>query len=474
VLAALAVVLVLAGAAVAFVALHKPGDVSNPKVVFRPQPTATPTPTERRNHHRASDRFVWPFYGYTADRTRALDVSGDLRPPYKRIWAWQGFHLLEFPPVMQGRRLFILTDNGRLQALDKHTGKGLWHRSVGALAASSPAIAGRRIYVTVLQRKGSSAGRVLAVDGKSGRVAWSRNLPSRTESSPVVANGTVYFGSENGTVYALKTSNGGVRWTYHAAGAVKGGVALKDGRVFFGDYAGRVYALGGQRGHVVWTAKTHGAHFGFSAGRFYATPAVAYGRVYLGNVDGNVYSFSEDHGELAWRTHTNGYVYSSAAVGAPPGGRPTVYVGSYDGTFYAMDARTGAVRWRYASGGRISGGPTLLGNTIYYSDLGNRRTLGLNARNGHRVFEFPTGGYNPVISDGRTLYFVGYTKLFALRPLSDVEQARRAKRARERRRAARARAARVSHRCAVQARKAHRHKRKPRHRAYERCVKRHG
>ena len=97
-----------------------------------------------------------------------------------------------------------------------------------------------------------------------------------------------------------------------------------------------------------------------------------------------------------------------------PGGRPLVYVGSYSGRFYALDARSGAERWSRGGNGRISGGATVIGDVVYYADLGNRRTIGLDARNGRKVFEHERGSYNPVVSDGETIYLTGYHAMYAL------------------------------------------------------------
>ena len=167
-------------------------------------------------------------------------------------------------------------------------------------------------------------------------------------------------------------------------------------------------------------------------GNFYSTPAVAYGRVYIGNTDGRMYSFSANSGKLAWSKSTGGYVYASPAVAQVPGGRPLVYAGSYSGRFYALDARSGAVRWTRGGNGRISGGATVIGDIVYYADLGNRRTIGLGARTGRKVFEHERGSYNPVVSDGETIFLTGYHVLYALRPLSAATKKARAKSARDR------------------------------------------
>jgi outer membrane protein assembly factor BamB len=406
-----AVVAVLVCAAAVF-ALTRPGDVFNPDVEFRAEPTetATPEPATKRKD------FVWPLYGYSPTRRHYLAAPGALRPPFKRTWSWNAHSLLEFTPVMAEGKLFVIKNNGGVYAISQRTGKPVWRRDLGKLAASAPAYADGRIFVTILVRNGSKDGRVAALRAKDGKVIWSKPLPSRSESSPLFADGRVYFGSEDGTVYALRARDGSIAWRYKAAGAVKGALALSEGKLYFGDYGGRVHAIRQSSGKKVWSVTTHGARFGTSSGQFYASAAVAYGRVYIGNTDSNVYSFAASSGKLAWRTGTGGYVYASAAVAQVPGGKPTVYVGSYDSRFYALDAKTGKIRWKRRAPGRISGAATVVGDIVYYGDLQSRTTTGLGARTGRTVFRFGRGGFNPVISDGRFLYVVGYASLSRLKP----------------------------------------------------------
>jgi outer membrane protein assembly factor BamB len=404
-------VLVAAGAG-AYVLLSG-GDVSNPDVEFRAEPTETPAPAPAG---KGGDDFSWPLYGYTPTRRHYLAASKSLRPPFKRRWSWNANSLLEFTPVIAEDKLFVIKNNGAVYAIDKRSGKVRWRRDLGKLAASAPAYAEGRIYVTILVRRGSKNGLVAAIRAKDGARLWTRPLPSRTESSPLFADGRVYFGSEDGTVYALDAKDGSVAWRFKAAGPVKGGLALAEGRLFFGDYAGRMYAVRPSNGKRIWSKTTHGARFGTGSGQFYATPTVAYGRVYIGNTDSNVYSFAADSGKLAWRTGTGGYVYASAAVAQVPGGKPTVYLGSYDGRFYALDAKSGKVRWKHKAPGRISGAATVIGDIVYFGDLKSRTTTGLGARTGRKVFRFGRGGFNPVVSDGRNLYVVGYASLSQLRP----------------------------------------------------------
>jgi outer membrane protein assembly factor BamB len=409
---ALAAVVLLAAGASAYVLLSG-GDVSNPDVEFRAEPTETPAPTPSNT---GEDDFTWAHYGYSKDRRHYLAASKSLRPPFRKRWSWNAKSLLEFTPVIGEGKLFLIKNNGAVYAIAKRTGKPRWGRDLGRLAASAPAYADGRIYVTILRRDGSKNGLVAALRAKDGARLWTKPLPSRAESSPLVADGRVFFGSEDGTVYALRARDGGVVWRYKAMGAVKGALALADGKLYFGDYSGHVHAIRESDGKRVWISSTRGARFGTGAGQFYATAAVAYGRVFIGNTDSNVYSFSSSNGELAWRTGTGGYVYASAAVAQVPGGKPTVYVGSYDGRFYALDAKSGKVRWKRKAPGRISGAATVVGDIVYFGDLKSRSTTGLGARTGRKVFRFSRGGFNPVISDGRDLFVVGYSSLSRLSP----------------------------------------------------------
>jgi outer membrane protein assembly factor BamB len=428
-----AVCVLAAGAAAAIVLTSQPGDVSHPNVEFTDTQPWTPGTTQRApkpTEHPMDDHFAWPEYGYTKQRTRDLPLDVPLRPPFVTQWAVTGRQLIEFPPVLCGRSLYLQKNNGALYKISRLTGKVRWKAKIGYLAASSPACAGSSVYAVVLERgKGMGAGRVIALDTKNGRVRWSRKLPSRAESSPLVASGRVYFGTEDGTVYALRATDGAVRWRYQADGAVKGGLALDHGRLFFGDYGGRMHAIRQTDGSQIWETSSAGTAFGFKAGSFYSTPAVAYGRVYIGSLDGFVYSFAASSGKLAWRHKTGGYVYSSPAVASVAGVGATVYIGSYDGRLYAFDARSGSVRWAHDAGGKISGAPVVIGDLVFYSNLARRSSAALGTATGKVVWSTGRGAFNPVISDGKRLYFLGYSSLFML---STPAQAKRDERARDR------------------------------------------
>lgn len=425
-------VLVGLGVAAAVIVLSRPRNVSHPDLQYT-APTTTVKPPTRKRARKAQSHFLWPWYGYTAARTRDFNAPSDLHPPLHVGWTYGGTALLEFPPSIYQRMMYLLDDSGFAKGVSLRTGKVIWSHRVGTLAAASPAIARKQgvVLMPVLSEHGSKpgGGRFVALSMKHhGRVVWSRADGPGSESSPIVHGHTVYYGDQGGYLYARDVRTGHLFWRYHASGPIKGGPALVGGILYFGDYAGRVYAVRASNGHQVWARSTSGAHFGLGSGQFYATPAVAYGRVYIGNTDGRVYAFGQRDGALAWATGTGAYVYSSAAVADPKGVGPTVFVGSYDDHMYAFNAQSGKVRWKHYAGGRISGSATVIGNVVYYSNLGAKSTTGLDVRNGKPVFHFADGAFTPVIADEQAIYLIGYSRVYQMLPGTRAAARARARR----------------------------------------------
>ncbi|HEV7584271.1 MAG TPA: PQQ-binding-like beta-propeller repeat protein [Solirubrobacteraceae bacterium] len=386
---------------------NRTGNIYHPHARFIPQPTPSLP-------KKGPDRFAWPLYGYTKNHTRFFPASAQVRPPFKKIWAHNSGTLLEFPPVISGNHIYQLGDNGTLSALDKYTGKPFWIRPLGNLSASTPAVNSSTVYVTLMASGPSGNGRIIALNAKTGQTRWHRDLPAPSESSPLLDGNKIFFGSQGGTVYALNARNGNVLWTYHAGGAVKASPTLSGGVLYFGDYSGHLQAVSEQTGRALWVSGSEGALLG--SGTFYSTPAVVYGRVFLGNTDGRVYAYDASSGRLDWAVQTGAYVYSSPAVTNAPGLGPTVYIGSYDGNFYALNAQSGRIVWKFSAGGRISGSPTIVGRNVYFADLGDHRTYGLGISTGRVTFQFPSGSFDPVISDGRAIFLTGSSGLYELSP----------------------------------------------------------
>jgi outer membrane protein assembly factor BamB len=430
---AAALVVIGVGAAIAYNALKRPDDVDKGKeVVFKEEPQ--PKPVVKTTN--------WTMFGYDRQRTRFLP-SDKVKPPFERRWKYGDSPLLEFPPIFvrapelcvkktrlgcEGR-LFFVNNNGRAFSLDANTGKIMWQREIASKNATSPAYSDGQLFITNLE-----PGQALSLDAKTGKTIWKRSLPGRSESSPVVVGRKVFFGCECGSLFALNTKTGKTQWSTALGGEIKAAPAYQGGILYVGNYSGIMSAVIASSGKVKWQSDSLGLSLG-RAGAFYATPAVAFGRVYSGNNDSRVYSFDAQTGELAWTYSTGSYVYSGTAVADTKQTQPTVYVGSIDGNLYALDAQTGDPRWIESAGGPVIGSLSVVGDVVYVATFEGTTTTGRRLKDGKKVFEYTTGAYMPVISDGRRIYLTGYSSIHALDPVTkkQAKQAEKTKQAAKKR-----------------------------------------
>lgn len=454
-LVVLGLVILLVGGAAGYQVLKRPPDVSRgDEVPFTDELPQPAKKKKKKKRAKGPQTIDWPMFGFDRARTRFMNVRG-IKPPFRQLWRYSDKPLLEFPPIVVKGVLYLVDNDGRAFAFKADTGKRLWQRKIANLNASSPTYSKGRLYIANL-----SPGQLIVLNAKNGKTVWRKELPARTESSPVISGNRVFFGAEDGKLYALDKRNGKTLWTTQLAGPVKAAPALSKGVLYVGDYGGEMNAVRARDGAIIWQAGSRGASFA-RTGEFYSTPAVAFGRVYSGNNDSRVYSFDAKTGELAWTRSTGGYVYSGPTVAKTKNSPPTVYVGSFDGNIYALDAKTGDTRWSQSAGGPVIGSLSVIGNIVYVASFSPKQTRGFRVRDGKQVFQFHTGAYMPVISDGRRIYLTGYSSLRALEPISPKKlkqlkkrkaQAKRAK-AKKSKAKARAKAKKLKSKARVKAKK---------------------
>ncbi|MCB0881628.1 MAG: PQQ-binding-like beta-propeller repeat protein [Thermoleophilia bacterium] len=342
-----------------------------------------------------------PEYGGGPARTRYVPAVKVPRPGNRKPrWTFDARTLIEFPPAVKNGLAVFGVNSGRVFALDARTGKVRWARRQKSYIASTPAIAGPRVYVT------SMDGMLTAYRVNDGKKTFQFSTGgSPVESSPLVVGDLAYFGTWKGTLYAINLRTGKPKWTFQAAADIKASAVLAGGNIVVGDYAGNVYALNPRTGAQVWRASV--------GQRFYGGAGFANGTVVIGDVGGAVIALDAADGREKWRHSTGGaYVYSSPAIADG-----TVYIGDFNGRFMALSLANGAQRWSFDAGGRISGSATVVGDTVYTSVLTRpgepKRTYGLSRRTGREVFRTDDGRYSPAVAAGTTLFLVGTRRLYA-------------------------------------------------------------
>jgi outer membrane protein assembly factor BamB len=351
----------------------------------------------------------WKLFGRVPQRLHYL--RADLNPPVNQVWSYNDQALIEFPPAIARGRLFVVNKYSNVRALNTDNGKVIWDlRRDGRYKGppsdvTAPVFGKGKVFVAFMD------GTLVAIDAHNAKIVWRRKLPTTLQSSPLRIGNTLYIGSDNGTLFALDTANGRDRWTYKAPHVIKASPSFDRGIVYVGDYGGAMFALRASDGKVVWRINTEEMPPGAEGG-FYSSPAIANGRVYAGRDDGTVYALDQKTGRYSWSVATGQAVYGSPAV-ADVRGTPgsTVYIGSYNHHLYAIDALSGKVRWRYNVGGEVPGTAVVIGHTVYTSSFATQKSIGIDVRTHKKVFSFGSPGYTPMISDGRSLYLIGYFSL---------------------------------------------------------------
>jgi polyvinyl alcohol dehydrogenase (cytochrome) len=109
--------------------------------------------------------------------------------------------------------------------------------------------------------------------------------------------------------------------------------------------------------------------FGFDGdATAFAPPTVIDGQVFIGSAGGLVHAMRAETGCLQWVFQANGPVRSSI-LAVPLGNRHALLFGDMTGWFYALKAETGELIWKVQvnthDSTRLSGGPAVLGGTVY-------------------------------------------------------------------------------------------------------------
>ena len=356
----------------------------------------------------------WKLFGRVPQRIHYFPA--DLNPPLKQAWAYNDQALIEFPPAIALGQLFVVNKYSNVRALNAETGKVVWdlrrdqHYKGPASDVTAPVFDREQVFVAF------EDGTLVSLDAHNAKVEWKRRLPTTLQSSPLLIGKTLYIGSDNGTLFALDSAQGQTRWTYRAPHVIKASPSYDQGTIYFGDYGGAMFALRASDGKPVWRTNTEDVGPGGEGG-FYSSPAVANGRVYAGRDDGTIFALDQRTGKYSWSYATGDAVYGSPAVADVPGTPgSTVYIGSYDKHLYAIDALSGKRRWRYDVGGAIPGTAVVIGHTVYTSSFATGKSIGIDVRTHRKTLSYASPGYTPMVSDGRSLYLVGYYSLHRFDP----------------------------------------------------------
>jgi outer membrane protein assembly factor BamB len=214
-------------------------------------------------------------------------------------WFRENDSILFSSPTAIGETVFVRGDN--LEALDSQQGWVRWRTEIGSGTYSSPTVAGETVYVgdrVAIPAEPQSNGRLHAVDVHSGKKRWSFETDEFIDSSPTVSEGpgpgaTVFVGGwqatlgtdperRAGSVFAVDIESGQRKWQFETGARVVSSPTVADGTVFAGSWDRSVYALDEVDGELRWRFET--------GGKVSSSPLVVDGTVYVGSMDGYLYA----------------------------------------------------------------------------------------------------------------------------------------------------------------------------------------
>lgn len=283
-----------------------------------------------------------------------------------------------------GKRIFALSGQGTLYALDPAQGEIQWQAD--AYEGTAFHVEKRYFWRTFLAPVTAANGRVFvagsyvlaAFDAANGTKLWTnyddlcRNAYPMSGLAP--AGDLVYFENEDHVV-ALEQDSGAVRWGRPLA-ELAGGVSRERGTatplatldaVYF-HHRSRLRKLNPETGEEAW-----GAPSGSSL-NYMGTPAKAPGAIVLAS-GGSIICVNDDTGERRWAFNTR--TASNTDLGPNQdlrnGAAPLimgdfVVAGGDDGYLYLLSLTDGK-RWEYNTGAPIKASPAVSGNLIVVTNF---------------------------------------------------------------------------------------------------------
>lgn len=326
------------------------------------------------------------------DKTKALapaplvDIAATISP--KASWTVdlgdnQSRLGLRQRPAIDGDRLFVSNDSGRVLAINANTGDTLWDSEVVKTGkqgsrlffwkrkANEAGLTGGPGVGAGLVVVGGRNGEVVALDTETGAERWKTTVTSEVISSPLVDGGLVIVRSGDGRTFGLNATDGTRKWVFDRGlpnlGVRGNGSPVAGGEmVYLGYDDGSVIALRMADGLRAWE-------------QLVAQPDGRNELERLADVDGEIQVGPTELYATSFRGQTMAITLSSARplwtrdVGSYGGvglAADKVVVADNSGTVWALDRAGGTAMWKQdAFARRWLTTPAVQGNYAVVGDV---------------------------------------------------------------------------------------------------------
>lgn len=152
---------------------------------------------------------------------------------------------IDADPIVDSGRVYALGQGGRMAAYELLTGQRIWELNLAGI--STPAIAGEWIFTL------TDDARLLAIARSSGRVRWMTQLQRYRDekdrkgpifwTGPVLAGNQLWVASSRGMLYKVSTSEGSAQQYYDVNQPVSLAPVVADNMLYVLDDSGRITAF---------------------------------------------------------------------------------------------------------------------------------------------------------------------------------------------------------------------------------------
>lgn len=286
-------------------------------------------------------------------------------------------------PAIEGDRLYVSNDEGRVLAMDVNTGDTLWDSEVVKTGkqgsrvffwrrkAIDGGLTGGPGVGNGLVVAGGRNGEIVALDAETGAERWRARATSEVITAPLVTPDRIVVRSNDGRVFGLDPADGTRKWVFDRgvpALSVRGnGAPVSDGQlVYLGYDDGTVVALRLQDGLVGWTqlvAESDGRNELDRMADVDGELALGYQEIYATSFRSQTMAISTANGRPLWNRDVGGYAGLALLA-------DRLIVTDPAGTVWALDRNNGSALWKQeALARRWLTTPALQGDYIVVGDI---------------------------------------------------------------------------------------------------------
>jgi outer membrane protein assembly factor BamB len=271
----------------------------------------------------------------------------------------------------EGGILYVSTGFADVLSLDAQTGKELWRKRLSGPMRAAPSVFDGRVFVVTIDNQ------LFALDGKTGERLWSHAGFSEIAgllgaASPAVGKGTVIVPYSSGEIFALRVDNGRPLWSDNLSSSrrldalstladIRGMPIVDRGLVYAISHSGRMVAIDLHTGTRAWEKSIGGVEMPWVAGEF----------IYLLTNESQLVCLTRRGGRVRWVKDLPQFEEPDSKddpikwSGPVLAGDRLVITGSH-GEAWSVSPYTGKVLGRLDLSGEVFLPPVVADGTIYF------------------------------------------------------------------------------------------------------------